>query len=286
MRFAVHVLVHEHPRLFAALIASLQHEQIDVYAHVDDTSRQDLFESAARAVGAEVVFVPQPRRVNVRWGGLSLVRATRELVELAVGSGVDHHRHTLLSGADVLLRPLPVLLERWSDDAEHLRIDRRLNRTESQGYLKPRRFWFPDQPVLDRAWLSGRVPRRLPPGPPLVEGSQWWSLTSPAIRTILDYLDDHPAWLRGHRFSLCPDEFVFHSILAASGLAPKITQNYLDRTPPDDTLHALHFIDWSEYSGIRPAELTEQSLTAALASPAMFARKVGADWTWRAEQTC
>ena len=33
--------------LFAALIASLQHEQIDVYAHVDDTSRQDLFESAA-----------------------------------------------------------------------------------------------------------------------------------------------------------------------------------------------------------------------------------------------
>ena len=47
MRFAVHVLVHEHPRLFAALIASLQHEQIDVYAHVDDTSRQDLFESAA-----------------------------------------------------------------------------------------------------------------------------------------------------------------------------------------------------------------------------------------------
>ena len=58
----------------------------------------------------------------------------------------------------MLLRPLPVLLERWSDDAEHLRIDRRLNRTESQGYLKPRRFWFPDQPVLDRAWLSGRVP--------------------------------------------------------------------------------------------------------------------------------
>ena len=39
-------------------------------------------------------------------------------------------------------------------------------------------------------------------------------------------------------------------------------------------------------AGIRPAELTEQSLTAALASPAMFARKVGADWTWRAEQTC
>ncbi|GAB03505.1 hypothetical protein GOAMR_03_00150 [Gordonia amarae NBRC 15530] len=286
MRFAVHLLVHDQPQLFAALAASLRHEAIDVYVHVDATSVQDLFESAVRAAGADVTFVPPAARVDVRWGGLSVVRATLASLDLAAASGIDYHRHTLLSGADVLLRPLPVLLERWSDDAEHLRIDRRLNRAESQGHLKPRRYWFPDQPLLDRTRLSGRVPRRIPPGPPLVEGSQWWSLTGTAIRTVRDYLDAHPAWLRGHRFSLCPDEFVFHSVLADSDMAPRITQNYLDRTAPDETLHALHFIDWSVYDAVRPAELTEQNLPTALASPAMFARKVGAGWTWRAGQTC
>ncbi|MBD0021313.1 MULTISPECIES: beta-1,6-N-acetylglucosaminyltransferase [Gordonia] len=286
MRFATHIVVHEHPHLCAALVTSLHHEQIDIYVHVDLKTAQAPFEAAVRDAGVPVTFVPESSRVDVRWGGMRQVRATLALLDLADSSGARYHRHTLLSGVDVLLRPLPELLTYWTGDAEHLRIDRRLNRAESQGYRKPRRYWFPDHPILERARLSGRLPRRVPPGPPLVEGSNWWSLTDDAIRTVRGYLDAHPAFLRGHRFSLCPDEFVFHSILADSPLAPKITHNYLDRTATDHTLHALHFIDWSEHTATRPAELTEQSLAKALASPAMFARKVGSDWTWRAGQPC
>ena len=114
---------------------------------------------------------------------------------------------------------------------------------------------FPDQPVLDRVALRP-VPRRLPPGPPLVEGSQWWSLTSPAIRTILDYLDDHPAWLRGLQFSLCPGRVRLPLDPGRIRAGAEITQNYLDRTPPDDTLHALHFIDWSVAASARQADRT------------------------------
>lgn len=282
MRYAMHIAVHDNPHLFGALAASLRHESIDIYVHVDAKSAQEPFERAAERAGATVTFVPEHRRVRVQWGGLSQVRATFAMLDLAAGSGVPYHRHTLLSGADVLLRPLPQLLAALATDDEYLRIERRLVRSESQCYLKPRRYWLSDQSFPGSSTLSGRIPRRPPAGLTLLEGSNWWSLTDTAIGTVRDYLTAHPQWWRAHRYTLCPDEIIFHSILAASPLAGRITQNYVDREPDDHLLHGLHFIDWSTWEAIRPPDLTEETLQIALAGPAVFARKVGADWTWRA----
>lgn len=262
-RFAVHVLAHAEPDLFGDLVASLRHPLIDVYAHIDADSELSAFAAAA---GKDVRFVRD--RFRVQWGGFSVVRATLATLRTA---GDGYHRHSLLSGTDVLLRDLDEVVERWSGDEQFLRIDRPVLSRDSHAW-KVQRYHFPDHRPL-RA-LSGRLPRRAPGGVRLMQGSNWWSLTGAALAETLAALAAQRRWLRSQRFTLCPDEIVFHSVLAASRFAPDLV------SLGSGDVHGQHYVVWPDDAD-HPATLTEDDLPAALASGAFFARKVGPDWTWR-----
>lgn len=285
-RYAVHILAHDKPWLFADLVGSLTHELIDIHAHIDRSVAQDPFERCLPA-GSTVRFVPARRRVNVRWGGFSQIRATFASLDIAHAGRGRHHRHSLLSGTDVLLRPLPHLLQQWSTDRQFIRIDRRIDTAGQSLSDKVSRWHFPDQPTLARLRLSGRIPRRIDTTVPLYHGSQWWSLTDGAVAAVRATIDAHPIWLARQRFSLCPDEFVVHSALMAGAYRTSVVQDYSSGTSePDRIIHGQHFIDWSDPKAVRPPELTEHALGAALAGPAMFARKAGPTWTWREGRAC
>ncbi|WP_240523917.1 beta-1,6-N-acetylglucosaminyltransferase [Gordonia polyisoprenivorans] len=158
-RFAVYIAAHDKPALFADLVASLHHPQIDVYAHVDRAVDSRPFHEAVRAVLPEAVhpvrFVAERDRIRVNWGGISLVSASLRLLALSTGSGRVYHRHSLLSGTDLLLRSLPQLIDAWSGDVEFLRVDCALDSGPHRATVD--RYHFPDHPSLRR--LSGRIPR-------------------------------------------------------------------------------------------------------------------------------
>ncbi|MED5800367.1 beta-1,6-N-acetylglucosaminyltransferase [Gordonia sp. Z-3] len=285
-RFAAHIMAHDKPQLLGALVESLHHARIDVYIHIDAGVAQPMFVDALPR-GITAHFVPHHRRVRVRWGGLSQLRATFALLDQARANGGRYHRHSLLSGTDVLLRDLPELIDLWSGDDELIRVDRRIDSPDQPMAQKITTYHFPDHPLLDRLRLSGRIPRRTDITLPIFQGSQWWSLTDDAVAAARKVIDDHPKWLRRHRFSHCPDEFVIHSALMATRYREMIAQEYSALTEcPDHTVHGQHFIDWSDPTALRPPELTAESLARARAGPAMFARKAGADWTWRMVPTC
>lgn len=280
VRFAVHILAHTEPDLFAGLVDSLRHERIDVYAHLDRTAVAAPFRAATS--GYDVRFVPDRDRVNVHWGGLSQVRATMRLTDLALSSGERYHRHSLLSGMDVRVAPLGDVLARWSGGDEFLRLD---------GEIFPgraglvRRFHFPDQPRIDPAArrITARLRRRVPATVRLVRGSQWWSLTGGAVAWVRGELRREPRWARFFRFSHCPDEYVIQSLVAASPFAPAITQDYsrCDQ-PPGTDLHGQHYIRWLP-GGLRPEPFTRAELPTAQAAGALFARKVTGECPWRPE---
>lgn len=263
-RFAVHILAHAEPARFGALVASLQHPRIDVYAHIDAKAAQGPF--AAAAAGSRVHFVAP--RIRVTWGGFSVVRATLASLR-AAGSG--YHRHSVVSGADVLLRSPDEVVERWLGDQQLLRIDRAVLEAPSHA-SKVQFYHFPDHRGLHR--LSGRFARRVPGDLPLMQGANWFSITAPAVAALLDGLAQRPRWTAFHRFALCPDEFVVHSVLAATRFAGAL------HGPDSGDVHGQHFIRWPDDAD-HPAEFTEDDLPAALASDAVFARKVGPDWSWR-----
>ena len=62
-------------------------------------------------------------------------------------------------------------------------------------------------------------------------GGQWWALPMSKIRSILEFLDDHPNYLRYHQYTLLPDEIFFHSIMATldGPVAPSLTYVNWDR---------------------------------------------------------
>lgn len=281
-RFAVYIVAHHLPEQFAALVASLRHPRIDIYAHIDATVPQGPFVDALDERDA-VVFVADTDRVRVHWGGLSQVRASLALFEVAARSGRGYHRHSLLSGVDVALRRPDELVETWSGNQEFVRIDREL--LEQRFIRRVAYRHFPDRPTLAKLRLSGRFRTHKALHRTIFQGSNWMSTTDSTHRDIRAAIAADPAWLTDFRFTLCPDEFIFPSILAATGHLDRIAQNYLGVTDPDPFVHGQHYIDWSDDSAISPPELDARALAHALDGPALFARKVGADWTWRATST-
>ncbi|WP_059038125.1 beta-1,6-N-acetylglucosaminyltransferase [Gordonia desulfuricans] len=275
-RHAVYVIAHDEPRLFADLVASLRHRQIDVYAHIDARVAPEPF-AAALATDDRVHFVADADRVPVRWGGFSVVSAVLSLIETAAATDVPYRRHTLVSGRDVLLRSVPDLLASWATDTEYVRIDHALRPGAPHAH-KVTHVHFPDRPVLRR--MSGRI-RRRPPTHPLYQGSMWWSLTDDAMQIVRSAIADDPSWCADLRFALCPDEILVPSILKASPLADRIGQDYSESPAADHILHAQRFIDWRDDDASSPPELDDTLLAEALAGPALFARKVGPGWTWR-----
>ncbi|MFD4291829.1 beta-1,6-N-acetylglucosaminyltransferase [Rhodococcus sp. NPDC058505] len=272
-RFAVLVLAHHQPRVLAALLASLRHPAIDVYVHVDADSDLDPFLAAApQRAGLTYLRGRRP----VRWGGRSVVLATLDLLAAAADSKSHYRRFTLLSGQDLLIAPLDTVLRVWSGRTEYLRIDRRVREPGTVRARQIARRHFPDDRVRWRQLLDGRIPRRVDDTVDLLQGSQWWSLTDAAVEHVHGFLAANPAWLRFHRHTRCPDEVVFHSIVAASPVAHRIAQP-LGRpgaTDGSDPVHGLHHIDWSDPAAISPRVLGAPDEASLRASPALFARKV------------
>ncbi|MGC0363543.1 hypothetical protein ABH922_001527 [Rhodococcus sp. 27YEA15] len=275
-RAAVLIVAHQHPELVRDLVRSLDHEAIDVYLHIDAATSLLPFEQALRE-SRSITFLRGSDRVTVRWGGLSIVRAVQSLVRTARASGRDYHRFVLLSGSDILIKPLDDIFDAWSSTTEFLRIDRKLTGPDAQRphFVDRRHFQDSNFPLRHR--ISGRIPRSVDSTIDLYHGSTWWALTEPATAYVTTFLDNHPRWVRFHRHTLCADEIVFHSVLKASPFAAAISQ---DRTVDSvdenvhENIHGMHFIDWADPTAVSPKLLGTSDIDRLSSSAAYFARKV------------
>lgn len=267
---AVLVLAHRDPHSVARLTQSLTCDWIDTFIHIDGAAAISPFQRACTAVNAE--FLPDDERKPVNWGGWSQLSAILRLMRYA-NARRPYRRYVLLSGADLLIKPLPVLREQMLTDIEFLRIDRALTSTAPQ----IGRYHFRDAPpMLQR--LNGRIPRRPPTTDPMHQGSTWWALTGDAVAHTLRFLDEDPTWLRFHRYTSCPDEIVIHTTLKTSPFADRISDDRT-RTASDDhpDVHGLHHIIWPDDDAYSPRDLTGSDIDALRDSPACFARKIGQD---------
>ena len=280
LRAAVLVMAHEQPDQLARLVESLRCEWIDIYLHIDAKAALAPFEDAAPPRPG-VRYLRGGDRVRVRWGGLSVVEATVNLLRAARSRG-RYDRYALLSGTDVLARPLSEVRGAWATDIEFLRVDRRLDAPDAPRREMVARRHFQDDRWPVRQRLLGRLPRRVDETVPLYHGSTWWALTSGAAEHALAFLDEHPRWLRFLRRCQCSDEIVFHSILMSSPYAARISQDLTqDELSPRGLAaiqpYGVHFIDWTDPEAYHPAPLTTAHLPAVRASGALFARKLGPD---------
>jgi hypothetical protein len=91
-------------------------------------------------------------------------------------------------------------------------------------------------------------------------GSAWFSITNEAMNYILNWNQAHPDYLRFMKFTWCPDESFFQSIILNSYFQEKVIN--------DD----LRLIKWDE-NHLHPIILNSSHRSELLESPRLFARK-------------
>jgi hypothetical protein len=93
-------------------------------------------------------------------------------------------------------------------------------------------------------------------------GSTYWSLNKTALEYVLRYVSSNKEFANRFKYTFCPEEFFFQTILLNSPLVGTIV---------DDN---LRYIDWKSGRGGCPAYLDETDFTNIVSSGCFFARKL------------
>ena len=92
------IIAHKDPLVLKNLVALLDDERSDIFIHVDAKSHLD--GGSVKASSSRLFFVP---RMNVQWGGESMVACEMNLLKAAVMKGRYQYYH-LLSGQDLPIK--------------------------------------------------------------------------------------------------------------------------------------------------------------------------------------
>jgi hypothetical protein len=321
MKLAYLVLAHHQPEHVARLVNRLLHRDAHVFLHVDAKVDIRPFQAAIGSLGNAWTSTHlhfSSSRISVGYMAFSTVEATLSLMRQASQAGPFDY-YSLLSGADYPIKSSSAIAETLgSGNREYIVYWKLADRPSWQhkieyyyvGDLIPIRSTHRPKRLAPHTWarsfpylywkafrrVRDQLPKRRYPFRDLEPygGSQWWSLSGAAVRYILDFVSERPEVCRFYRYTHCPDELFFQTVLLNSHLADRAV-NYADylawseTTPPEDKTDSsrlpegsfnFRYIDWSgPVSGSRrgyPAVLDESDFEALRASPCLFARKFDA----------
>jgi hypothetical protein len=304
MKLACLITAYDQPDHLRRLVAALHDGNVHFHVHVDANVEIEPFERAL--AGLENVHFTQ-RRFAVQWMGFSQVRSILQLLTEASTVGFDYC--VLLSGSDYPIKSNDYIRSFYERATQEFITFWRLE--DRPSWIHKVQYFYPIDLVPIRGYSKGTersylrrlfwgrfhkfrrfMPRRkLPFGMTPYGGSDWWSLSGDCVSYVLRFVADHPAYSRFYRFTHCPSEMFFHTIIMNSPWAQRARmyaeyETWSARTPPAQKLREqsmlpeeqfnLRYIDWSgERSGAReaPAVLDERDWTPLLQSPALFARK-------------
>jgi len=319
VKFAYLILAHHQPALLARLVDRLLAPEAHVFVHVD--ARADLAPfrehlAALRNPLTRTNLHLATRRLKVGYMAFSTVEATLALMRQASAHGRFAY-YTLLSGVDYPIKSSQEIARVLGESSEQLIVYWRLAdrpkwmhkiqylyltelipvRSRHRPNLRDPRSLYRSFPYL--YWRTfrrhqSRLPHRSFPFRDLVPygGSQWWSLTDEAARYVLRFSDERPEVSRFYRYTHCPDEMYFQTVLLNSPLAETAVNReryeaWSAETPPEHKASGDHmlpegtfnlrYIEWIEpYSSAPrgyPSVLDETDFDRLMASECLFARK-------------
>jgi hypothetical protein len=278
MNVAFLLTAYHQPLHLARLISALDQPWARFFIHVDSKKDIAAFTSAL-APSSKVTYLGPGQREKCIWGGFGVVQASLNLINAAITTGETFGRFCLLSGSDYPLKDSKALFQALATDREFLDVERRVAADQHPSAFDSRAnyYSFRDYPLLFRLGLSGRIPRKKCDCIPLYGGSGWWSLTSSCVRFALEFIREHPSYLRYQRFVDVPDEMFFHSIVKASPFAKALSYDFevvdAQHAQRSDRVYGCHYIDWGRTETNHPKVLDMMDLPALRSSCALFGRK-------------
>lgn len=274
MKLAILLMIHNNLQQVKMLINTLSHPNITIFVHAD--KKMDLNQADLDIPG--VILLPEEKRVNVKWGTISMVDAILNIMEYAIRYG-DYDYYWLCSGQDFPLVKANEIVSFFKNKTSNF-----IEFWKSYNYGLGKKnnldkrceIWCPNWVIGSKLHL--RILKRLYieitggyfhtwhifkrknfPVKDFYFGATWWCLNRDVVLWMVKYLAKHWEYRDFYKNSICPDESFFHTLIKISPYADNV-ESY------------LHYIDWSQ-GGNHPKILTCRDYQLMKESGKLMARK-------------
>jgi len=245
MRIAYLLLIHKDPCLLRKLIELLSRDGCGFFIHVDAKTPMGQFADIQRE---DTSFCPS---LPVYWSEFSQIRATRLLLQEALGSRLDYEYFVFLQGSTYPLRGGRYIQQFFQNNRGLEFMN--LVKMPAPGYplskINTIRY-ASDKPVrrfaaraLAKVGLAQRDYRRYLGRLEAYSGHACWALSRAACEYLLEFDAKNPNVASYFRDVFVPEESFFHTILGNSPFMARVRRN-------------LVYADWSRSEGHHPATLT------------------------------
>lgn len=271
MKKAYIILAHKNGQMVKRLVDRLDDNASDFFLHVDlnsdITGFRKIFHNDQR-----VRFL---RREETGWGTFGLVKAT--LNAMRVIQCGDYEKVILLSGQDYPIKSNEEIDQffqnsRYNIFMDHFPLPNHRKWGEGGGMYRVNKYFFGlsfiKKMMAKTANFLGVIfpfaKRKELPGMKPFSGSQWWAMDMRAVDYILEYVDNHPEYVRYHQHTFAADELFFQMILLNCP-DPSLRNNIANNN--------LRFMKWKSESIAHPEVLSVDDVECISDSDALFARK-------------
>lgn len=262
MKTAHLLLIHKDPLQVERLIKKMNHADFDFYIHLDKKKDIKAFENLHSM--PNVFFIKN--RVNVRWGGYSVVRATFNGILEICDQDMTYNFINLLSGQDYPIKSANTLASFFRENVNKEFLTYRdiiSDWREAQNRYK--RYHFTDlafrgstrlEKILNTLLPTRKIPYNLHP----YGDSMFWMLSPKVALYVVNKVQNDGLMRRFFSLVWGSDEFVFQTIILNSEYKNSVIKNN------------YRYIDWSENKA-SPKTLLKNDFEELRQSPMLFARK-------------
>ena len=258
MKHAFCIIAHHEPALFKRLCASIDHQDVDIFVHIDKKSNLDQFQIKLKH--SNLYFVNKP--YSVTWGGFSQIKTEILLFKYASTKGSYDYFH-LLSGVDIILKPINKILSYFEENKGYEFMGMRkadkfhYDRVCYYHFFVNRSMWatrfYKIETKLQRLLGVERIEEAY-------FGNNWCSIT----RTFVGVILSKESWIYEHfRFTMCADEIYKQTIFHLWGTEAQLKDK-----------GSIRLIDWDRG---QPYTFTIDDLALLKSTDKLFARKFSSE---------
>lgn len=215
MKVCYLILAHNNFKHLDRLIDALQGSDNSFYVHIDKKS-----ETLYIPLYNNVVLVPE--RVDINWGGFSMVEASLALMKYGFSQSNDADYYILISGVDYPIRSkefLNNLLEKGKEYIDIAAVPIPYKPIDRYQYYyfdyNRRNLKFYNPKFLIEVLLKKLKIRRKAPFK-LYAGTQWFALTKACVQHVLRTVEEDDRYIHFFKHTLVPDEAFFQTVIGNS----------------------------------------------------------------------
>lgn len=250
------IMAHGLINQLCLLMKAIDHKRNDIYLHIDKKCDENFEIIKDLKLKSNVYFVD---RINVTWGGESIVKAELILLEAATKNGPYDFYH-LLSGQDFPLKKQEEILKFYDQNSSLQFIScRPITGKKDKSYFDRLKYWYPLQDVMDRNSSLGKFIRkfgtlvqqligvnRLDENITYGVGSQFFDITDEFAKYVLQHKDTIKEMVYK---TLCSDEMFLQTIYLNSPFFNEDKYRFHSYQPENEYIEGTYFdvmraIDW------------------------------------------